>query len=162
MKTPHQIRVEEFLRGIGRDVPERPTAAAVELQVVWARLLLEETLEAILASGVRLSVKDAASALGFRELVYKDVGFHGVDGQPVQLAELAKELADVSVVATGYLSINGISDEPVLAAVDENNLLKVRTGRRNPDTGKFEKHPNHPKPDVQAVLNQQRGQVDGN
>lgn len=149
VKSAHQQRVEAFLVGHGRPVPNVPELASPELLQLWSRLLLEETLETIEAAGVQLVIDGDDSV----RVTMDDFQFK-IAHQP-DLPKLAKETADVSVVNTGFMSLCGIADEAVLKAVDDNNFLKLSTGRFCPATGKLLKAPNHPKPDIKALLHEQ-------
>lgn len=157
-KTPHQHRVEQMLNGIGREVPPGPKLAPASLRVLWARLLLEEVLETIEAAGLALTVDGvdapAPDANPVKHFLNKFQFQPNNTEDGIDLAGLAKEIADVSVVATGFFSINGISDQQILEIVDENNILKIKTGRKDPETGKWLKAPDHPKPDrdIKKVL----------
>lgn len=160
-RTSHQLRVVQFLTGIGRELPAVPQLAAEDLRLTWCRLLLEETLELCEAAGVAVHVRDkggnTARQISFADLSVAPAGFPAPS-----LPEIAKESADVSVIAAGMMAINGIGDKQVLEAVDNNNLLKVKTGRKCPTTGKWLKSPDHPKTDVKSVLLYQGWNPDGN
>lgn len=153
-QSAHQARVEAFLRGIRRPIPDVPTVAGRELLATMGRTLLEETLEWLQAAGlnVRISLGDDNHT---RNLVYKDFTVTIDATREPGLVEMAKEAADVSVVTIGNLISCGIRDEEILRAVDENNLLKVATGSYDLASGKFVKAPNHPKTDLKPVLREQ-------
>lgn len=155
-RSEHQQRVDQFLRGFGLPLPPTPTLANKELLVLCARLLLEETLEWIDAAGIDVVLRPECTR--HAPLRLADLLLRSSPDREPDLAAMAKEAADVSVVTMEALSVNGIADVSLLAAVDENNLQKLATGRRNPETGKFEKHPDHPKPDVRSILSRQRGE----
>lgn len=140
MKSEHQKRVETFLHGIGRDVPTRPQVVDNIVRHLWSFLLLEETLEVLDAAGFALRVAGSEKDLSIKDLVLNSTD------KTVSLEKLAKELADVSVVMTGFFSLCGIDAEKILEIVDENNILKVKTGYRDKETGKFMKAPDHPSP----------------
>jgi len=146
-QTPHQQRVRDFLAGVGHELPRTPRVASHAKRMTWCRLLLEETLELCHAAGFVVCVEGR----GVVEL--KDLSL--VLNHAPNLPEIAKESADVSVIATGMLCINGVGDAGVLEAVDNNNLLKVKTGHMCPTTGKWIKAPNHPKTDIKSVLKYQ-------
>jgi predicted HAD superfamily Cof-like phosphohydrolase len=149
-KSLHQCSVEVLLRGIGHQVPDCPQVPARKARLSQGRLLLEETLELLAEVGLELVLKEGQRN---QPLHFADFELICVAGdEAVQLPELIKELADVSVIATGFMSLCGVADMSVLQAVDNNNLLKIATGKRNPQTGKFEKAPGHPKPDIAACL----------
>ena len=62
------------------------------------------------------------------------------------LALMMDACADIDVVTRGSAIACGVKLDPILQIVDENNLLKIATGHKNPDTGKFEKASDHPDP----------------
>lgn len=149
-QSAHQARVEAFLRGIRRPIPAVPEVPSRELLATMGRTLLEETFEWLEAAGLVVSSEGPNSSLTFEHLeVYVDP-----DKEP-DLVQMAKEASDVSVVNAGNMISCGIKDEAVLRAVDENNLLKIATGRYCEKTGKFLKPPNHPKTDVKPLLRKQ-------
>lgn len=150
-KSEHQAAVERFLVGIGRPVPDRPSVADVDLLATWGRLLLEETMEWIEAAGLEVvSAEDGGETFDRHGLTVRRAWRAAPD-----LVAMVDASADVSVVNTGCLSINGVADLDVLRTVDDNNLLKVATGRICPETGKFLKPLGHPKPDFAAALRRQ-------
>lgn len=147
-QTPHQLRVEEMMRGFGQEVPGKPLEDAPdELRVLRARLIMEECLETI-QEGLRVSVTQRGDGINFDHLA-----FQAMQG-PVNMVEFADGCADVSVVTIGSLSAFGIKDAPLLREVDANNQAKVDTGRKD-EHGKWIKHPDHKGPDIARVLNEQ-------
>lgn len=152
-QSEHQARVEAFLRGIRRPIPDVPTVASRELLATMGRTLLEETLEWLQAAGLKLSLEgddESCPSISFSEC--------RIEIDPTKepnLVEMAKEAADVSVVTIGNMLSCGIRDADILRAVDENNLLKVSTGSYDSVSGKFIKAPNHPKTDLKPALRAQ-------
>jgi len=139
MKTMHQVRIEELMRRAGQDLPKRPIMPSIQVRQLRANLILEEALETIEALGfaVKLNNNDfVAVPMGEPDIVKV------VDG-----------CADVSVVTIGTLSAFGVSDQPILTAVDENNLEKFGPGsyRRESD-GKWMKPPGHKPADIMGLL----------
>lgn len=145
-KSRHQRRVETFLVAAGHTIPSRPTIPKESLRVLQARLLLEETMEAIEAMGVKILSPNKG------KVVYQDLSLEPDPSFPMDLPHIAKELADVRVVATGTMSLHGMMDRPIQEEVDENNIAKYGSGIRFRADGKVEKPPNHPKPNLAAVL----------
>lgn len=153
MKSLHQTRVEFFMGGVGQEIPVKPTIPSREVRELRARLIMEEAIETCIALGFEPEVDfmgDLKEAKDYeinmipigdwdenQEFIYADVN----------LEEIIDGCADISVVTTGTLSACGIPDLPVLEEVDQNNILKIETGHRNPVTGKWEKAKDHPKPD---------------
>ena len=153
MKSNHQTRVEAFLHGIGRTVPNTPQVADREVLGTWGRLLLEEVFEWLRAAGLTVQLEDALDddpPLEFAELKVC------VDNTVIpDLVGMADASADISVVNTGAMSLNGIHDINILEEVDANNMLKIERGHRDPVTGKFIKPVGHPKPDFNRCLRTQ-------
>lgn len=143
----HQTMVDSLQRGIGNHVPPYPELASDDILLMQCRLLVEETLETLLAAGVSIHQDEHG------DVTLKGLEFyrHG----SADLVGIADGAADVMVIAAGMLSLNGISDESLLWEVNVNNLLKIGTGKRDPVTGKFTKHPDHPKPNIRKVLEAQ-------
>ncbi len=148
MMSTHQQLVALFLRRARHELPATPTYPSERIRLLQARLLLEETLEAVAAFGIDPLIL-LAEFQGGIELARK----RGVSTfEPsLDLAALVKELCDVRVVATGSLCLAGVEDGAVQGEVDHNNLLKIANGTFR-DDGKFCKDPNHPKPDLHNVL----------
>lgn len=155
-KTLHQIKVEQFLRGIGRPVPDLPQVPDdSELLTVWGRLMLEELFEYFDSVGVDVLLDGTAGH--YRPLCFQDLSLRKNDRKP-DLVGIADDVADMQVISTGMFSLCGIADVGMLEEVDDNNLLKVdpaRGGRIDPVSGKFIKPPSHPKPDFGRRLKEQ-------
>jgi Phosphoribosyl-ATP pyrophosphohydrolase len=155
MKTEHQIRVNAMLsriRELGNlePLPSKPTVPPDKMILSQARLILEEVLEVFEACGLSLVwMPPESSQIGKFEL------FPHTPGSPIEITEVAKELADLSVVTTGMFSEFGMSDQPILEAVDTNNLGKFGPGGYLDERRKWRKPPNYPKPDIARVLRDQ-------
>jgi predicted HAD superfamily Cof-like phosphohydrolase len=155
-----------MMRGYGQLTPDKPCTPDEKTRRLRAQLELEEVLEFVRDSGfdvVALAYcgdpRDSHITLG---------GF--CPGEPTKLGDytlvsvrecdpvgVVDGLADISVVNTGSAVAFGVDLEPILEIVDNNNLLKIKTGKRDPATGKFIKHPNHPSPapEIAAELRRQ-------
>jgi len=149
VRSPHQIRVRSFLRQAGHETPDSPVMMENnDLRLLYARLITEEYLETMDELGMGIYAR------GPGQLELHALEF--VDSKLVNLPDLAKELADLSVTTIGTMAAFGISDEAILRAVDDNNLEKFGPGgHRDPCTQKWVKPPGHPKPDIAAVLRAQ-------
>jgi predicted HAD superfamily Cof-like phosphohydrolase len=146
--NPHERRVKEMMLAFGQDGPSHPGIPSEKIRKLRVALLLEEVLEFAKASGIHVGHKGRnGERLKMENLILGPDPNHDPD-----LVEMADGLADISVVNTGAFIACGITMDPVLECVDANNLMKVATGTENPVTGKFEKHPDHPKPPIDAVL----------
>ena len=154
-KSLHQQRVEQFHTGFEaidplrpRD-PEKPTTpVSQENRLQRARLVLEEALELVEALGLHVTCKTCSQYFLDPDCVDFDFWMAEED---LDLAEIAKECADVIVVTTGTLSRCGIPDKPILNAVDQNNLEKARGGWVD-ENGKFRKPPGFTKVDLEPLL----------
>lgn len=162
-QTPHQSRIEDFMRKAKQDVPDKPTIPSNEVAILRAKLIHEESGETIRALGVspiyvfQVRFAEGTQPLTFQidlskikqsELIFEKTG-------PTNLIEVADGCADISVVTIGTLSACGIKDGPVLEAVDQNNLEKFGEGHYWREDGKLCKSPNHKKVDLEAVLKEQ-------
>ncbi len=143
-KSNHQLRVELFLGAGGHSLPGKPTEASRDIRILQAKLLMEETLEAIEAMGVRMYCCRCDNA-------YNNDANSEISG-PCDLPHLAKELADVKVVATGTMSLFGMADEAIQEAVDENNIAKIGARHTVRADGKLVKDPAHKPPDIASLL----------
>ena len=138
MKTDHQKRIEELMRRASQELPIKPIMPPQAVRQLRANLILEEALETIEALGfaVKLNNNDfVAVQMGEPDIVKV------VDG-----------CADVSVVTIGTLSAFGVSDQPILEAVDANNLEKFGPGSYRREDGKWIKPPGHKPADIMDLL----------
>jgi hypothetical protein len=132
---------------------------------------MEEAFELVDAMGLNVMCQQTRSCSHplldpdsrLRHLVFKDLSFEEkkyLNGF-ILLDEVAKEAADLSVVTIGTLSAFGIKDQPILEAVDQNNMEKRGPGgHKDPTTGKWIKPPNHKKPDItQLIADQMTEQI---
>src|SRR3990167_3027699 len=147
-KKSVQAKVEEFITKMGRPLPKRPCAASERLRLLWSRLLLEEGLELI--SGAGVTVTGACDG----EYVSIDREDFEADGE-VDMVEFADGVGDVPYVLIGFASLMGVTVDPILHEVCDNNLLKFGPGHSIREDGKLIKPPNHPRPDILGVLRRQ-------
>lgn len=155
LKSEHQRRVDDMMRKAGHPVPSKPHMPADTVKLLRAKLILEEALETIQALGFELYVHTDADRFirsGNLHLSFDDLNIVRFPSYAVRLEEVAKELADLSVVTIGTFSSFGLADTPFLEAVDENNLGKFGPGGHVNEYGKWVKPPNYPKPDIQKVI----------
>lgn len=143
MQTPHQLRIEEFMRAAGQCVPRNPLVPPMEIRRLRAELILEEAIETIYALGF------SVVQLPDTSLIIQPYGANVFD-----LAAIVDGCVDTSVVAIGTLSACGVQDDPMLQLVDANNLDKIKRGTRGP-SGKFLKPADHKPPDIQTELERQ-------
>lgn len=142
MKTEHQQRVEELMRRAGQALPIKPMVPSVEVRKLRANLILEEALETIEALGFNVVMKPFDGTIEV-----------GPEVREPNIIEVVDGCADVSVVTIGTLSAFGVSDQPILEAVDANNLEKFGPGsyKRESD-GKWMKPPGHKPADIMGLL----------
>lgn len=144
--TQHYARVREMMRGFGQATPDTPGLPDAATRMLRVRLLLEEVLELAAAAGVRVQAGSQGPPVRFEDLVFS------ASDAPPDLVQMLDAFCDISVVNTGGFVACGVPDGPLLAVVDQNNLLKIATGRLCAETGKFIKSPDHPPPDIAAEL----------
>lgn len=142
-RTVHQFRVEQFMRLARQELPDHPVLPSEDIRRLRARLILEEAFETV-------------KALGFSVKIGHDVNeechFTYVADQTPDLVQIADGCADISVVTIGTLSACGIPDLPLLALVDDNNLVKFGPGHSFREDGKLIKPPDHKPPDIAGFL----------
>lgn len=138
-------RVRQFHEAMGIPVRERPTMPSEEERLLRCRLLLEETLEYIHASGCVVRITGALEGTLTGAII-------DAVGEP-DLAAMAQENADVRYIAHGNDLTGGFSPE-VFAEVHAANMTKFGDdGKpvRRAD-GKVIKGPNYRPPNVAKVL----------
>lgn len=158
-KTPHQLRVTAFMQRV-REImqlpalPSQPTVPDDRMILAQAKLVLEEFLELMEACGLELYhtyAGDRNEGDGIDPKLVR-YGLKRNSDLPRDLPHIAKEMADLSVVLTGLFNEFGIADVPILEEVDANNLAKFGPGGYLDENRKWRKPPNHPKPDIRALL----------
>lgn len=148
---PHEARVIEMMRGFGQNTPDKPTLPPTPERIRCFRLLLEEVLEYGAAAGLEAVTHSGDG----QTLMIDDLAIVPIADEDPSLPDMVDACADISVVNTCAFAAMGVRMQPVLEMVDANNLLKIETGSLDPVSGKFKKHPDHPKPDfVKAVADQ--------
>jgi len=148
MRTIHQQKVDKFMILAGQEVPTKPMIPDEETRKLRASLILEESLETIKALGFLPKV---ANSTVYIESVKFESAF-----EP-NMIEVADGCADVKVVTTGTLTAFGIDDNELQDVVDENNLAKFGPGGHRREDGKWMKPPDHQPPNIEKVLNEQKG-----
>lgn len=143
-KTPHQKRVEEFMRLAKQAIPDKPTVPDDKTARLRASLIMEEALETVKALGCEVLVE------GTFDLNKGNYGIVSV--REPNLEEICDGCADLSVVNIGTLSACGVPDKKLLELVDKNNLDKFGDGHSWRADGKLVKPPNHQKPDIKGFL----------
>lgn len=136
-------KVKEFYRVMGIPTQDRPAMPDEATRLLRCRLLFEETMEYIRASGFEILVEGRS----FKSRTHAIVPWHAPD-----LAAMAQENADVRYIAHGNDLAMGV-DGRVFDAVHAANLAKAPNGvvTRRPD-GKVVKPEGWRPPDVVRVL----------
>ncbi len=152
MRTPHQQRVDEFMRLAGQELPTVPTEPSREVRELRARLILEEAMETIAALGVQVRILGEPHGVSSGDFALEAIC-------DMNLVEVVDGCCDTIVVATGTLSACGVSDDAVQRAVDESNLAKFGPGSYKRDDGKWMKPPGFKPPNIAEILEQQTNGV---
>lgn len=140
MKSDHQKRVEMFMKLAFQEIPPLPIMPSAEIRKFRASMILEEALETIRGLGFRVEKGDLDGELTLEE-----------SGKP-DMIEIVDGCGDISVVTIGTLSAMGVSDKPVLEAIDLNNLEKFGPGSFRRADGKWVKPATHQPPNIKGVL----------
>lgn len=143
--TEHYDRVKTFMLKAGQEVHDEPTIPNEKTRYLRAKLTLEEAFEAVEAMGFGVF-------FGQTNLVHQVENFELQPMGEVSLPEVAKELADISVINRGNFISFGLPDEYFLAEVDKNNLDKFGPGHYFREDGKLVKPPGFQKPDLAKMI----------
>lgn len=138
-----------MMQAFGQKTPDQVEVPKADVLLTSARLVLEEAMEYVEACGFKLTLPPGHDT----EIKFHDLEFAQVH-EP-DFVEMVDALADTSVVVHWSVNACGIKEEvwgSVLQEVDDNNIMKAETGHINPETGKFEKAPGHPKPNIRRFL----------
>jgi predicted HAD superfamily Cof-like phosphohydrolase len=153
MKSNHQLRIEAMMNAAGQELPATPVIPNEDVRRLRAMLILEEALETCEALGFRLGCNGSVPTEPLKDAIKRGDFFY--EAVEPDLVEIADGCADISVVTIGTLSACGIADNPILEAVDQNNLEKFGEGGYRNEHGKWIKPPGHKPPDIQALLEDQ-------
>lgn len=148
-KSDHQIRIEQFMKLAGQEVKSSPEVPSIGIRQLRAALIMEECLETVDALGFTVETKLETGVDG-RLLKYELEAKE--DQNNISLVDIVDGCADISVVTIGTLSACGVSDEPIMREVDDNNLAKFGQGHYIRDDGKLVKPPNHKPPRIAETL----------
>ena len=163
--TDHVGRVRQMMQGFGQDGPDKPCVPSEAILRLRCKLIFEEALEFVNACGfdVLVGTTDGFCLLSAYEHKTDAPQVKGnycfkTNGKQPDLTEMVDGIADISVVNNGSGIALGIDMSPVLEIVDNNNLEKIATGRKCPETGKFLKSPDHKPPttDIAAEIRRQQ------
>jgi len=144
MKTPHQKRVEQFMKLAKQEVPSKLTIPSDEICRLRASLLFEECLEQIEALGCQI-IAERTFEVGKKNTTVVTIG------EP-DLIECLDAICDVNVINTGTLLSFGLEGDELQKIVDDNNLEKFGEGHSWRSDGKLVKPPDHKAPPIQEYL----------
>jgi len=178
-KSDHQVRIEKFMKLIaGQELPQSPEVPPIGIRQLRAALILEETFETIDALGFKVNAipvkfnnvnndhrfecpdcdgdlycygcEKPVKIIPAEQIKYELEAKE--DQNNISLVDIVDGCADISVVTIGTLSACGVSDEPIMREVDDNNLTKFGPGQYIRDDGKLVKPPNHKPPRIAETL----------
>lgn len=179
-QTSHQRRVEQFMRTIDakavdagfeagaarRIIPIIPAVPDEETRLCAARLIAEESAEAIRELGFDMEVYypqyhgTKETGLPVTKAVLKFIPNHS---RELTLGGIADGCGDTSVVVQHTLLVCGIWDRRILEAIDGSNLAKFSGDAHFNDQGKWVKPSDWTAPNLQAIVESQiRDYVGGN
>ena len=146
----HIEAVKTFMEKAGQNVPAELTRPDNDTLLLRAKLAMEECLELCDALGVTVGPK---STMQEPITSTKDLEFV-VTKPPNPIEALDAAVDSLWVSTTGVAAIFGLLDklEAAVAAVDENNLEKFKSGYKCPETGKWIKDKNHKKVDLESII----------
>lgn len=128
------------MRLAGQELPTSPIIPSLDVRQLRANLILEEALETI-------------EGLGFDvEATMPDGELKCVEAFTPNIVEVVDGCVDVSVVTTGTLCAFGVSDLPIMEAVDAANLRKSGPGSYRRADGKWMKPPGFKPADILPLL----------
>lgn len=154
-KSPHQVRIEEFMRQAEQVIPVPPTMPPEEVRQLRARLILEEALETIEALGFDVIPFQVPHQGG---LEYRVV----TNGKPCDVVKTVDGCCDLSVVTIGTLSAFGLPDNPFLCAVDQSNLAKFKGDGYKDEHGKWIKPSDWEPPQLKTLLAEHKFPMEDN
>lgn len=154
MKSQQEM-VEEFVRGVGHPVPDKPTLLTKEKRRLCASLILEEIVETLTGLGFHIDVDRQTCQLVLIPLDDDDpeVG-EGLafKDEHAQLIEIIDGLADSEVVLKFAATLMGITIRPFFDEVCRSNMTKLDGERKYNAEGKLLKPPTYSPADLQSVF----------
>ena len=161
LNSPHQLRVIDFMRKAGQEVPVDPGIPDMDVRMLRAKLILEEAMETITALGIDLNVRyTGVGAGGMIPITKSSVRMeHNMKRGP-NFVEILDGCADISVVTYGTLVACGVADIPLIEAIDASNLDKFRGDAHRTSEGKWQKPSDWQPPNIMKVLEDQKESFD--
>ena len=149
----HIAAVKKFKLGAGQSAPDTKTEPSDDEKITCVRLIIEEAIEMATALGVDIKFSQEIS---WPYTIHCANDFDYSVTAPINFVEVCDAAVDLQWVAvTGPMALCGMAEKlaPALAAVDANNLLKLEKGHKCEKTGKFIKPKDHPKVDLESIVN---------
>lgn len=151
----HDTPVVEFHEVFGAPVAWKPTVPDYERRVLRCRLILEEFLEFVEASGLTLNING-------RDALISDAWFSD-SGEPIDLVEAADALGDLRVVIDGSNLEWGFPGEKILREIHRSNMSKAGADGKPivREDGKILKGPHFTLPQIAEILELYSGVENG-
>lgn len=145
MPLSHSELVREFHQAFGHPIAEGPTTPDDEVRALRCRLIVEEALEFVQASGFSISVNGTP----IEEARLRMAPSHDPD-----LPEVADALADLSYVTIGAALVYGFPFDKCFREVHRSNMSKLGDDGKPVyrADGKVLKGPNFTPPDLTSIL----------
>lgn len=146
-----QTQVRNFMVAAQQEIQDKPTVPGLDVRILRAKLLLEETIETI-RDGLGLELFIERNTYDLHDLtvdIAEDENWQEINS--VDLIQVADGCADVKVVTDGLALACGIDLEPVMEEVDRSNMSKFIDGHRRED-GKWIKGPSYSPADIRYIL----------
>lgn len=146
--------IRQFMTAFGQTVRDTPTTDVTpQERTLRGALVLEELLELLQALGLSISLGEGATG---KITNPKDFVLTPIEGEDINLVEVADALADLIVVTKGGGLTFGVPvDQIVVETVGPSNMSKLGADGKpiyNPVTGKVIKGPNFQEPDISKYL----------
>lgn len=140
--------VQQFHKMINQTNPSIPQVPNSDTIYLQATLMVEETFEVLYELfGVKMDAKQFMSII---------INSHCWKQRPINLANLAKELADVRYINEGMFQSFGMNSTPIIKAVHQSNMAKKGAGMDS--SGKWKKPKDWNPPNLEEELNKQERQ----
>ena len=143
----YQEQVKEFMSLIGQDCPDKPVIPSDKDLILRARVILEETLEYINASGVSFSLLIDDISVDIKDISSLDFQkTHETD-----IVEVADAIGDIGYINYGSANCFGLDMEEIEDEIHANNMTKIKTGYKD-ENGKFRKGTDYVPIDLRPII----------
>lgn len=148
--TKLTAQVKSFMNSAKQSIPTHPTIPDEKTRILRIRLIWEELLEFVEASGVSLAIKSGGGFIP----IDRNTEIDCVTVSTPDLLEAADALGDLLVVTEGANITWGFNGEKFTDAIMENNFTKFVDGWID-EHGKLRKGPSYKPVNLQPVLEEQ-------